>query len=772
MGLSDLKNSVGSVDAAINGQIASAKGAVDGLKSQASGALGGLGGLTGKAGNAVNNISGKTDHSKNTTVQSQIVDSEWLKSTFIIKDSEIVVGDEYSKYIRKNRYFSTADYKFTSTSPGMNMAVNPKPQFTRYCDIRSKGKLQRPDITVGTTGHNTGLGMGRYYSEAIDDNQQRIFLRFGVPKYMPLLLWMSKSFDIDKVILHNRGVITTTLLEAVGLVSKFFAIASAPLLAIGMFAVNVYTQNSRFYSVKDTMYTYWATVENILNQMTARRTMVPYVLQDYSFKLDNTMNREQKVSKSFVETLNSLIPDIIDGETGRISVFAIALRSQAAFNKMLHEDYKANEQKSLSTDFKGYQETGSTSHDTYFTNSKGEASFFTKYLFEKAYNLLIKDNKDQEVSLLDEGSGATQSSLIDYDPAYLDKDGKPLSLNVDPNNPQDNPEAKIQKNAKDKKATFDKYKEYMLAELSEGAAFAVFNVDYTGSVGESFSNSSGSNPIESTFNAISSKARNISNILSSATDIPIVQDVMKFAADTGATILSNASFGIANPLLALAYGVNISMPKVWEASSASLPRANYKIKLISPYGNAYSQLFNIYLPLAMILAGSLPRATGSSSYTSPYMCQLFDRGRVNIQMGMISQVGITRGTSNLAFSRNGHPNAIDVDIAIDNLDEIISVDVQSSGVITRLADALSPDFSDNPFTSYLNTITAVDVYTQVYRVPMMRLKLAERMMVLKTVTNPDPAAMAAFTVDKIPFSGAFKGLFGNNQAALQDLTLR
>lgn len=713
-------------------------------------------------------ITSKTNREKKHKEIDNFVDSEWLKSTFNIRDSDIVVGDEYTKYIRKNRYFSTADFKFSSTSPGMNMAVNPKPQFTRYCDVRSKGKLNRPDISLETTGHQYGLGMGRYYSEAIDDNQQRIFLRFGVPKYMPLLLWMSKSFDIDKVVLHNRGVITSTLLTAIGLVSKFFAIASAPLLAIGMFAVNVYTQNSRFYSVKDTMYIYWATVENILNQMTARRTMVPHILQDYSFKLDNSMNREQKVNSSYVEALNSLIPDIIDGETGRISVFAIALRSQAAFNKMLREDYEANSQKSLATDFTGYQETGRTGHDGYFTNNRGTPSF-SAYLLTKAYDTFIKGNKDQEVNLINEGGQPNQSSLIDYDPAYLDSEGKPLSLSGDMNDPNSNPESAIRSNAEAKKSTFDKYKEYMLAELSEGAAFAVFNVDFTGSVGESFSNSSASNPIESTFNSISSKARNISNILSSAADIPIVGETLKFAADAGATILSNASFGIANPLLALAYGVNITMPKVWESSSASLPRANYKIKLISPYGNAYSQLFNIYLPLAMILAGSLPRSTGNSSYTSPFMCQLFDRGRVNIQLGMIESVSITRGTSNLAFSRNGHPNAIDVDIAIANLDEIISVDVNSNGVLTRLTDALSPDFSDNPFTSYLNTITGVDVYTQVYRIPMLRLKLAERMMVLKSITNPDPAAFAAMSVNSLPFTGIGKFFLGNNQAALQDL---
>jgi hypothetical protein len=151
------------------------------------------------------------------------------------------------------------------------------------------------------------------------------------------------------------------------------------------------------------------------------------------------------------------------------------------------------------------------------------------------------------------------------------------------------------------------------------------------------------------------------------------------------------------------------------------------------------------------------------------MCQLFDRGRVNIQMGIVESVNITRGVSNLAFTRNGHANAIDIDLAIANLDEILSVDVNSSGVLSRLTDALSPDFSDTPLTAYINSITGVDVYTQMYRVPMLRLKMAERMMLLKTITNPDPAAMAAMTVNSVPFGGLAKTLLGNNQAGLQDL---
>lgn len=714
----------------------------------------------------------KTDTSRNTRTLDSILDSEWLKSTFIIRDTDIVTGDEYSRFIRKNRYFSSADLKFTSTSPGMNMSVNPKPQFTRYCDIRSSGKLNRGEINLGTGGHKHGLGMGRYYSEAIDDNQQRIFMRFGVPKFMPLALWMSQSFDIDRVVLANRGVITSTLLQAVDIISKVFVLKAAPLLSIGMFALNVIVTSSRFYSMRETMYTYWSTVQNILDSMVARRTMLPHIFQDFTFRTDNHMNREQAINEEFIESLNSFLPDVINPTTGRISVFTIALRAQKAFNNLNRDQHEANKGFNLSTDLEGFREVEGGQISTHLTNRSGETraeaivpSFITD-LFSAAYKAFGQSNQPTQPG----GVAATDRSVsvIQMDPTMVRPDGTAIPLDLDPNNPNDTVHARVQANIIANKSTLDKMGSYMLAEFTGGASFAVFGVEFTGSIGESFSNSSEANPIESTFNAISSRVRNVTNLLNSATSFPVVQDVMKLAADTGAVILSNATFGIANPLLALAYGANITMPKVWESSSATLPRANYKIKLISPYGNAYSQLFNIYLPLSMILAGSLPRGSGNTSYLSPFVCQLFDRGRVNINLGMIESVNVTRGTSNLAFSRAGHPNAIDVDISIANFDEIISADISSSGVLANAVRQLSSDFSDSPFTAYINSITAVDVYTQIYRIPMMRLKLAERAMILNSVVNPDPAAFAAFATNKVPFAPLIRDLFGNNQAAVQD----
>lgn len=725
-------------------------------------------------------ITMKTNHEKKLEEIDKILDREWLKSTFLISDNDLGNLDNEYKWIRKNRYVSSADYKFTSSRPGMNMGVNPKPQFTRYADIRSKGKLKKERDNVRILYKSAslgpyGLGMGRYYSEAIDDNQQRIFLRFGVPKFSFLSLWVADAFDVKRAIMMNRGTLSKIFLEAVDITSMLFRIAYFPLMSLGAFIAGALVTDSRFYNVKPTMYLYWATVEDLLNSFISRRTMLPHIFESWTHKIDNKVNQEQTISKEFVDNLNKLLPDIIDSK-GRISVFALALKAQSVFNRIYFEDYKKNEETSLSTDFSNYPlEKETNVHDTYFSNKNGEPSTFTKYIFAKAANVFI-DSYDSVVEKEELPDGKMKmKSTVNVDEFLIDDDtGSPLDVSdafgPDVENPQELIEQRKIENFEKKRDLWSKYKEYMLAELSEGAAFAVFNVDYSGSISESFSNSFTSNPIATMFNSISAKARNITDLASTVTNIPIIGDVIKTAADAGAIVVNNASFGLANPVLALLYGVNVEMPKVWESSSASLPRANYKIKLISPYGNPYSQLFNIYLPLAMILAGSLPRSTGSASHTSPFVCQLYDRGRVNISLGMIDSVNITRGTSNLAFSRAGYPNAIDVDISIANMDEIISVDLASEGLIMNDIKKISNLMKTTPMTDYINTITAMDVYGQIYMMPKIRLAVSETALRLNKYIEPDPAAFAAFTADKIPGFGILKEIVGNNVQSVNDLT--
>src|SRR5690606_182455 len=107
---------------------------------------------------------------------STVLDRDWMKRSFMVSDAYL---DE--KVDRQNRYLSSADLKFTDTRLGRNIGVNSRPQFTRYSDIRRKGRVaSRTDVSTISTNGN--FGMGRYYSEAIDDTAQTIYMRFGVPE--------------------------------------------------------------------------------------------------------------------------------------------------------------------------------------------------------------------------------------------------------------------------------------------------------------------------------------------------------------------------------------------------------------------------------------------------------------------------------------------------------------------------------------------------------------------------------------------------------------
>ena len=77
MAISDLVNSASSA-------IGSAKDAVNSVKDTIGSAASGL------------NITNKTDQSKSIESIDATFDREWLKSTFILKDEDIVIGDEYS----------------------------------------------------------------------------------------------------------------------------------------------------------------------------------------------------------------------------------------------------------------------------------------------------------------------------------------------------------------------------------------------------------------------------------------------------------------------------------------------------------------------------------------------------------------------------------------------------------------------------------------------------------------------------------------------------
>lgn len=720
------------------------------------------------------------DYSQDIDEIDSTLDREWIKTTFLLSDSDFDSSIGYKQWVVKNRYRNTADTKFTSSAIGMNMSCNARPQLTRYADVRSKGKIpDREDVSFGKPvnklingNSNFGLGMGGYYSEAFDDRAQRIYMRFGVAAYTPLTAWFSNVFDPKRAIYANRGTISTFIIEIADVVSfvasLVVAFTVAPFLALGIGALslfNTFTGNSssRFFRMQPTMPAYWLAVEDILNSLIAKRTLLPTILPEYSKNTDSKIGAPKVVTDEFITSLHTALPDIFD-KNGKVSVFGLALKSQRAFNQMWHRDYKANEKTPLAENFLDYPvRSDGSKHDTYFTSNTGDPTVATK-LFEKAHSLLMP----KIPGMAGKESGASIADVTLYDVVNIDQEtGLPISGADDPANPTLTMDDKIRANVEKNSGFFNKVGEYFLSELTNGAGFAVFTVDHTGTASESFSNSTQANPLEATINGISSKVRGAASVLTGATEIPIIGDMVKLAGEVVAVAASNASYGLINPLLAMLYGVNVELPKTWETSSTEFTRADYKIKCISPYGNAISQLVNVYLPMAMILAGGLPRGTGSQSYASPFLCQVYDRGRVQITLGMIDKINITRGTSNLPFNRKGQANAIDIDFSVVNLDNVMFAPIGTGGLIANAKELLSPLKEDNTFADYISAVAGLDVMTQIYGVPKLRLKIATTYMKLGRYINPDPAyfsSLAAGAIDSVLVTVVTGGL---NKVALQ-----
>jgi hypothetical protein len=131
----------------------------------------------------------------------------------------------------------------------------------------------------------------------------------------------------------------------------------------------------------------------------------------------------------------------------------------------------------------------------------------------------------------------------------------------------------------------------------------------------------------------------------------------------------------------------VDIPKHWTSASAELGRSTYTVQLRSAYGNPVSQLMNLYLPLAMLLAGALPLATGPQSYTSPFICELYDRGRRQVRLGIIDSLQITRGVGNLGFDDQGNAMGIDVSFSVLDLSNLIYLPI-SQGLMSSAAQQL------------------------------------------------------------------------------------
>lgn len=637
-----------------------------------------------------------------------ILDQDWVKTSFMISDSEL---EDPTDVV--NRYWSSASSKFTDTRLGGNFGINTQPQYTPYADYPQPGRLA--GRAEPSPSEQTGnYGMGTYYSEAIDDTKQTIYMRFGVPQFNSLLNYFMAAFDTNQSTLARTGRMPSAVFTASKLIGTYLAVTAAPAIAITVLAGRVISaffmrSTSKFYTMRPTMYLYWSTVNNLVNNLAVNLGIFPKIL---NMNNDDTqrLGRPFTIDQTYLTALSQIIPDVF-GDQNYFDIHSINGRAQRLANAVHSQEFERFDA-STATDFVGYLKrdlSGDGTHSTKVTDPKGK------------HRLSDLVDETLKLSKIFEATG-DKSDLTTTDPR------------VNTESPQGGTEDK---------SWLAQYAEYFDSEFRMGSQFALFNVDYTGPMTTSFSSQTSQSQLAQKLNGMSSTVREARFALAEGNIVGgMVKDVQDMVGDAASGLISGVSMGMDAFIRGIMGDGFVDIPDHWMNSAVQLPETTYSMTLTATYNTPISRMMKLYIPICMLMAGALPRSIGKQAYTSPFLCQIFDKGRAQIRLGMIKNLTITAGSgANVGFDARGNPLSFDVSFVVADLSSVMHMPV-SSGTFGDVDMAMD---EDNILTDYLAVLASQDIYTQIYPMSAARMRLAK--MAINAGKWTSPAFWAAATYD-------------------------
>lgn len=612
------------------------------------------------------------------------IGKSWVQKSFYLKNVHNPEEGSDKEAIFARGY-TTAMIKFTDTTLGGNLSINPLPQPSLWTDPPPV-----PYKSSVSALKNTPL-QGGMYSEVYDDNQQIIYMRFGVPVFNSITGFYSRFYDSTYARLIRSGGVSESLSGSIG-----YAIGSvlASPLKIAAFGFNtleffsdiiggawdfVNRKSSKFYYFKSTMPLYWAAAQGIMNHIAVNKGfMGPYTkggdapdtISSSDPAYDDVRERDQ---------MSKMYGDIFT-PSGNINLYGVVTRAQRLHNSVMKNIEAGGNVRekmlSLYRDRLNMKKQAGTSIDN----------------FSQVFSEFLNKNK----------SGDIDDGLADESANIQNEAGKMTSA------------------AK--------------AHLNDGGEFIGFRVNHTGAATESFSSSFKESEIAQFINGASSSARsarfNLNNgNISDFAPIQILQGAVQGIVDGVSDLATSVGLGGVGVLMGNA---QVDIPKFWERSDTNFSSKSYTIDLISPSGDVYSQLSYIYAPLSLLLAGALARSTGRHSYTEPFLCQLFDKGRAQTRLGMIKSMTVTRGGSgNVAWTTNHEPLYIRVQFEVEDMESVMhmpvvtSMGTGASAIIKATAAELLGEKAgvvlergwfdmENTFIDYMGVLGSLDLTAQIY----------------------------------------------------------
>lgn len=620
-------------------------------------------------------------------------DRAWLRQSFILPQSSIQDADYAA------RAMTTASLKFTDTTMGGNFAINPPPQFTRYADLDASGNSSiawapsiggflrakdTKDMGIMEAAYTNSRGMGRYYSEAIDDNNLLVTMRFGHPQYNSMTAFFGNFYDPATSQLARTGRASGVFYQIGRVAGAALALPWQPFILGGRIIKKLSSiPATKFYYLKPDMPAYWQAVATIVNGIGVNMGIVPRGLTKGQREVME--NPQATFTGEMLEQYHRLLPDII-GRDGTIDVYAISTRAQRIANRhnlLVREKLDAVQganqvdiENSLRNQMKGLRRELMTNNIT--AEDTREVSL-EEYL---AAYLNLPENQPKSVSGKsgEQVDGDVSETIGDRTQYDIVGDSAPGGSGKQDGGSNQGFWSRVADWGK----SFSQFTE---GERRDGSNFITFRVDYNGTQSESVSNSSKPHDLASQANATSNQARTTRiNFAEGNIGDGMIAGAVETAMGAAKDVLSGVLAGVQmSGLMALAGNAYVDIPNIHDQTTTTLPRMDYTIQLRSPYGNKMSLLRNLYIPLAMLMAGALPLSSGPRAFTSPFLVEAYCQGRAAIRLGLIESLSITRGVGNLGWTQEGEALGIDVSFSIIDLSSIMHMPIVANLSLTDKA---------------------------------------------------------------------------------------
>lgn len=652
-------------------------------------------------------------------------DDMWVDQAFFHRQ-----GSGRSKLSGNANTFSpkangSASLKFWDTSFGGHRCINAPYGFTETADIVT------PPVGRITAGAIAGTyGLGEYYSMAIDDNLQTVSLQWGTPRFNSLGNFFTSAYSIELAYMTNAGNSTIknfffNVGKGIGMLYTLPLQAVAGAYRVASKAIDFITNtpSNKFYYMEPKMAQYFQMLTYLVNQ-TAVNMGVTEPLDDALIKTEDGKVKIMEPSEPLA--VAQYLPDIFKGAQGGagggIDVYAVASKFQRVSQRYRRELQRITD-KTLSS------------------SSRGE---FDKSMTEALKSINVDDlyNDDREVNLA--------TLLNRYHNKIKQKEpiaSSEVAVKDAPGTPAEGVIIDTGGNIQNKGISDPDLIDVFRAELADGGQFITFAVDANPEVSESFSNSSSSSELEDSLNSSAELARRANfNFAGGNLGDNVFANTVEAAMDAIGALLNGLLSAVSLGGLASLNGSSqFDIQDMWDGHDATMPTASFTITLGGPYNDPMSVLIDQVIPLLMLVTGAIPRSTGHNTYTSPFMCRAFSKGRFDIKNGMISSLNIRRFVANRPQSVEGLSTRIVVDVEVANFDKLIHAPMETS----ILAAAGMPfAMQDTAIGDYLGALSAMDLYDIIYLKP--RAKRAAQVMSLTYRDIVSPNAAAAIFADTMP----------------------